>query len=187
MATDEERTGNGTVETPETDAATPASEADILRAELSDLHDRLNVARAASDDFKEKFLRSSAELANNRRRMTGELERARAAGQDSALLTVMTVFDDLQRALDAALDDNASQIVPGVTAVLANMERDMAAIGVELVGKPGDEFDPELHEALTTLPADAQHPAGTIAQVYQAGFRTGERLIRPARVVVYND
>jgi molecular chaperone GrpE len=191
MTFSDDRTGSDTaaensVEETEQETA-PAGEVEILRMELMQLQERLEVARKASDDFKDKFLRSRAELDNYRRRMASELDRARQAGQDSALQTVMTVFDDLQRALDMALDDNASQIVPGVTAVLANLERDMAGQGIERIGLPGEHFDPDLHEALSTLPADAEHPAGTIAQVFQAGFTSGDRLIRPARVVVYND
>jgi molecular chaperone GrpE len=178
---------SGNPEGQATQESSPASEAEILRNELLELQERLEVARKASDDFKDKFLRSRAELDNYRRRMAAELDRARLAGQDAALQTVMTVFDDLQRALDMAAEENASQIVPGVTAVLANLERDMASQGIERIGLPGEHFDPDLHEALSTLPTGGEHQAGTIAQVFQAGFTSGDRLIRPARVMVYND
>lgn len=189
MTSPDDFTGNE----PETEndgaanSGAPASEVEILRSEIMDLQQRLDTAQKASEDFRDKFLRSRAELDNYRRRMAAELDRARTAGQDSALQSVMTVFDDLQRALDVAVDDNASQIVPGVTAVLTNLERDMAALGIERVGLIGEQFNPDLHEALSTVPADAEHMPGTIAQVFRAGFSSGDRLIRPAQVLVYND
>src|SRR5690554_2761204 len=75
---------------------TPASEteADVLRSELEAAQEKIEVLRQTSDDFKDKFLRSRAELDNYRRRSVAELDRARASGLDAALATVLRVFDD---------------------------------------------------------------------------------------------
>lgn len=174
-------------ETGDTAAAADLNEADVLRGELQLQQDKNEILRQAADDFKDKFLRSRAELENWRRRAAADAERARANGLDEALRSVFKVFDDLERAVSAAGEGSADSILPGVKLVLENLEADLGRLGVERVGEPGDEFDPERHEAVTAVPADGDNPAGTIAQVVQVGFSQGDRLIRPAAVVVYND
>lgn len=166
---------------------TPETEADVLRSELIRTQEKLEVLKQTSDDYHDKFMRSRAELDNYRRRSGADLERARASGLDSALASVMRVFDDLERALQVSSDQHAGAIIDGVKLVLENLEGDLERMGVTRLGAPGEEFNPELHEALTALPADDGNKSGTIAQVVKAGFSQGDRLIRPAAVVVYND
>jgi len=168
---------------------TPASEteADVLRSELEAAQEKIEVLRQTSDDFKDKFLRSRAELDNYRRRSVAELERARASGLDSAIAAVLRVFDDLERALQVSGEGMETPITEGVQLVLENLEADLGRLGVERLGAPGEKFNPEQHEALTSLPVEEGHEPGTIAQVVTVGFSQGSRLIRPASVVVYND
>ncbi len=135
--------------------------------------------------MKDRFLRTRAELENYRRRAAAESDRARESGVDSAVMPVLAVYDDLKRALEAAGTADPSQIIPGVEAVLSTLERNLDGLGIEQVGDVGDRFDPDLHEALTTVPTEEADQSETIAEVFQVGFRKGERLIRPARVVVY--
>lgn len=163
------------------------TEAEVLRDELRLQQEKNEVLRQVADDYKDKFLRSRAELENWRRRSAADVERARSNGLDEALRSVFRVYDDLERAVNAAAESSDSGILPGVKLVLENLETDLGRLGVERVGAAGEEFNPELHEAVTALPADGENAAGTIAQVVQAGFAQGERLIRPAAVVVYND
>ncbi len=165
----------------------PETEADVLRSELELAQQKLEVVRQASDDFKDKYLRSRAELDNYRKRSAAEQERARASGLDSALATVLRVFDDLERALQVAGEGVEAGIVDGVRLVLENLEADLGRLGVERIGVAGEQFNPEVHEAVTAIPAGPDHEAGTIAQVVKVGFGQGDRLIRPAAVVVYND
>ena len=160
-------------------------EADVLRSELMRLQEELHEAGARADEMKDRYLRARAELENYRKRAALEADRAREAGLDSAVLPVLSVFDDLKRALEAAEGADPASIVPGVQSVLSSLERNLDSLGIEAVGKVGDTFDPDLHEALTTVPTDEAGKSETIAEVYQTGFRKGERLIRPARVVVY--
>ena len=101
------------------------------------------------------------------------------------MLTVLAVFDDLTRALEVADEDDPGKIVPGVRAVNESLERKLETLGIVRVGDVGDPFDPDLHEALTAMPTDDAAKDDTIAQVFEAGFRRGDRLVRPARVVVY--
>lgn len=163
----------------------PAAEAELLRAELAAAQARLEIQEREVTEAKDKSLRARADLENFRRRSLQELERAREAGQDSAVLTVLTVFDDLSRALQMADEDEPGKLIPGLRAVLAGLERNLAALGIERVGLVGEAFNPDLHEALSTLAADDPAKRGLIAQVFEAGFKKGDRLVRPARVVVY--
>lgn len=178
---------NEAAEDTQTDNSSPESEADVLRSELVKAQEKLEVLKQTSDDFHDKFIRSRAELDNFRRRSIADMERARASGLDSALATVLRVFDDLERALQVSTDQHASAILDGVKLVLDNLEGDLERLGITRVGAAGEQFDPELHEAITALPADEEHRPGTIAQVVKVGFSQGDRLIRPASVVVYND
>lgn len=160
-------------------------EAEVLRSELVRLQEELHEAGSRADEMKDRYLRARAELDNYRKRAAMEAERAREAGLDSAVLPVLSVYDDLKRALEAAEGTDPAGIVPGVQGVLTTLERNLGNLGIEPVGRVGESFDPDLHEALTTVPTDEADKSETIAEVFQLGFRRGDRLIRPARVVVY--
>lgn len=164
---------------------TGADEAGVLREELTKVQEDFRQAQEEAAEMKDRFLRTRAELENYRRRAAAESDRARESGVDSAVMPILAVYDDLKRALEAAGTADPSQIIPGVEAVLSTLERNLDGLGIEQVGDVGDRFDPDLHEALTTVPTEEADQSETIAEVFQVGFRKGERLIRPARVVVY--
>jgi molecular chaperone GrpE len=165
----------------------PQTELEILRGELASLQERLETAERRLEEEQGRALRLRAELDTVRRRATADQDRAREAGLDTAVLPVMAVYDDLRRALQAAEAGDPASIVPGVRAVMESLERNLARLDIQRVGDPGEPFDPDLHEALTSTPVPDEAEPGTIAEVFEAGFRRGERLVRPARVVVYQD
>lgn len=160
-------------------------EAEVLRSELIRLQEELHEANARADEMKDRFMRARAELENFRRRATAEAERARESGLDSVVLPVLSVYDDLRRALEAADTADPAAIVPGVQSVLSGLERNLDSLGIKAIGNVGETFDPDLHEALTSIATSEAEKSETIAEVFQLGFQKGERLIRPARVVVY--
>jgi molecular chaperone GrpE len=164
-------------------AASLEAEVEILRGELARAKEELGQLQQQMGDFRERFLRARADLENYRRRSQQELERAREAGLDSAVLAMLVVFDDLERALTLAGQDPA-HIIPGVTAVRDSLKRNLELLGISPIGAPGEPFNPELHEAINSLPGTPEQ-SGTIAEVVQVGFVKDERLIRPARVAVY--
>ena len=174
-------------EAAEQQAPSDTDELDILRTELATLQAALEAARADLENYKDRYLRAKADLENYRRRALQDVERAREAGLDSAILPVLTVFDDLSRALAVADEEDPGQILPGVQSVLMALERNLDALGIKRVGEVGDPFDPDLHEALTAVPTDDEERKGTIAEVFQAGFERGDRLVRPARVLVFQE
>jgi molecular chaperone GrpE len=162
------------------------SEAEILREELSRLQAQLASLEQEAKTQQEKFLRARADLDNYRRRAAQDTQRARESGADSMLIPMLEAYDDLSRALSTGVDD-PSQLIPGLESVKANILRKLDLLGIKAVGSVGEPFDPDFHEALSTMPSEDRAQAGTIATVFQAGFAKDDRLIRPARVVVYQD
>lgn len=162
------------------------SEAEILRTELANAVEQVEQLTAELREAEERFLRARAEQDTMRRRMLGEVELARAEGVTSALAPSLNVFDDLERALSAAeRTEDPRSIVPGVRAVRDALLRNLDALGVQLIGQPGERFDPELHEALSVVALRPGAEPGTIDQVFEAGFVQGDRLVRVARVTVF--
>lgn len=159
---------------PETEV--PLSEAEVLRAELEQ-------TRAEAADFKNRFLRARADLENYRRRAAQDVLRARESGLDSAILPLLTVYDDLGRALGVGGDP--AGLIPGLEAVRDGLKRNLGALGIAEIGVKGEPFDPDLHEALTAVSTPDEGAVNTIAEVVQTGFVKDGRLVRPARVVVF--
>lgn len=161
------------------------TEADILRSELKNARQEAEALKSELAEAKDRTLRARAELDTFRRRMQGELELAREAGFESVMLPVLSVYDDLNRALEAAeVGSDPAAILPGVRAVMEGIERNLDNLGIRRTGDVGETFDPSLHEALAVVPATGDTRPGTISQVFEIGFVRGDRLVRPARVVV---
>jgi molecular chaperone GrpE len=177
----------------EADAPRPSAsgddldEVDVWRRELERANDALAQARAELASAEDRALRARADLENLRRRSHADLERARQQGLDAALLPVLRVHDDLVRALAAAEQSDPAAIVPGVEAVLQGLLRQLESLGLERTGAVGQPFDAERHEAILVVPAAEPELAGTIQTVFEAGFVQGDRLVRPARVIVYQE
>lgn len=161
-----------------------AGEADVLREELTKAQQALGEARTQAAEFKDRLLRARADLENYRRRAAGDLERAREAGQDSAVLAVLAVYDDLGRALEVAHHD-PSTLISNLELVRDGLTRNLGALGIKEVGAVGEAFDPEVHEAVAAVPTEDVGKADTVARVHRVGFVKEGRLIRPAQVEVY--
>jgi molecular chaperone GrpE len=135
-------------------------------------------ARAEADD---RHLRLLAEFENFRRRAAKEHEAARREGRRSALLPLLAVLDTFERALGAGSTDR--EFYEGVAAthrLFLDALREAGAAPIESVGRP---FDPNVHEAVATAPADGV-PPGTVAREVRRGWQLGNELLRPAQVVV---
>jgi len=131
--------------------------------------------------------RTKADFENYRRRMASEVQAAAIRGKAELIREVVPVLDDLERAIEAAgLDpegDSEDGLSHGVLLVFRSLRDALNRNGVEAVDPKGEEFDPTVHEALSTVAADGVE-AGTVVEVVQKGYRLDEQLIRPARVVV---
>jgi molecular chaperone GrpE len=136
-------------------------------------------------DLKDRYLRLAAEYDNFRKRALKERTEAWEKAQADLVLRLVDALDDLARFahVDPAQTD-AKTIHDGVDLVERKLWKELEAAGVTRVDQAGVAFDPNLHEAVTTRPAD--HPAKdhTVGAVLQPGYQMRGALIRPARVVV---
>lgn len=139
------------------------------------------------DEYLDLAKRTKADFENFRRRMTAEVQAAGTRGKAEVLRGVLPVLDDLERALQAAgLDpegDSEDGLAHGVLLVFRGLRETLVKNGIEAVDPSGEKFDPQVHEALSTLKADGVE-SGVVVETMQKGYRLGEQLIRPARVVV---
>jgi molecular chaperone GrpE len=139
------------------------------------------------DEYLDLAKRTKADFENFRKRMTAEVQAASTRGKAEVIREVVPVLDDLERAIQAAgLDpegDSEDGLSHGVLLVFRSLRDSLGRNGVEAVDPKGAKFDPMQHEALSTQPAEGVE-SGTVVEVMQKGYRLGEQLIRPARVVV---
>lgn len=151
--------------------------ADPVQAELEK-------AKADASKFRDQLLRTAADFDNFRKRARRDVEEAQRKGLEQALLEVLPVSDNLERAVQAASQANDVQsIVDGVRMVLKSFEDAFSRLGVERVVSVGQGFDPGLHEAVQQIETrDA--PAGTIVAEMMPGYRLGPKLLRAAMVSV---
>ena len=180
------------VDTPSVPHASPtpdAAPADPV-AELEAKVARLEQEKKENWD---KFLRAAADLENHRRRSKRDLDDARAEAKTRVLKEMLPVVDNLERALQHA--DEAVQklqkgepsdiaaIVDGVRLVLRQFGHAFERTDVTPVEAEGQPFDPNVHEAISQVETDDK-PPGTVVSVLQRGYKLGDRLLRPALVVV---
>ena len=127
-------------------------------------------------------MRKQAELVNYRRRTERERLEQAERGRAAVLRELLPVVDDLDRAVNADTD-NPEAYREGVELILRSLHEVLNRLGVEQIDPAGERFDPHLHEAVDHMPHE-QTPAGHVVQVYKAGYRLGDRLLRPAMVSV---
>jgi len=140
--------------------------------------------------FEEKYnqehdahLRLAAEYANFRKRTTAEKDAAYANGRADAIEKLLPVYDNLSRALQQETADAAYK--KGVEMTMNELVKILTGFGVEIIGAVGDEFDPNLHNAIMHT-EDESLPENTVSQVFQQGFKMGDKMIRFAMVQVAN-
>jgi molecular chaperone GrpE len=162
----------------------PAGEADQVEQDLDSL---LAEAEGQRDEYLDLARRTQADFENFRKRMAAEVQAAGVRGKSSLIREVVPALDDLERALQAAgLDpegDSEDGLAHGVLLVFRNLRETLARNGVETVDPKGEKFDPQWHEALSTVAVEGAE-SGTVVEVMQKGYKLGEQLVRPARVVV---
>lgn len=168
--------------TPPEDAADLPVEAGPPPAEpdpVAELSDELR-------DLQDRHLRLAAEYDNFRKRTARERLEERQRAQGDLARALIDALDDLARVahLDPAVT-SAQDVVAGVELVERKLLKALADRGLERVGAVGDPFDPTLHEAIGAVPADTPDQDQTVAAVFQAGYRLGGQLLRPARVQVF--
>ncbi|MGO9487854.1 MAG: nucleotide exchange factor GrpE [Solirubrobacteraceae bacterium] len=130
--------------------------------------------------IEDRYRRALADLDNYRKRSGRELERRVDEARESVLRDWLDVLDSVERAMQMEVDGPCRQ---GLEAVLAQIDGVLQRQGAARIGMPGDRFDPERHEAVATR-RSGEVPDQTILEVHRSGFARGDRVVRPAQVVV---
>jgi molecular chaperone GrpE len=134
------------------------------------------------DEYLDSLQRLKAEFDNFRKRTAREHEAMSARASEALLKELLPILDDLERALEAADEHEEAKLEEGVRLVQRSLAEVARKHGLEEIETNG-AFDPHVHEALLTQPAEDAE-SGSVLQVLQKGYRLGDRVLRPARVVV---
>jgi molecular chaperone GrpE len=152
-------------------SAAPASAGNDLEAQLA--------------ESKDKYLRLAAEYDNFRKRSVKERQEAELRGMGTLIRGILDALDDLGRFahVDPATVDSTT-VVQGAEMVEKKLLKSLAGHGLEVVNPIDHQFNPAIHEAITTVPAVSEAEDHRVAQVFQVGYLFNGQLLRPARVVV---
>jgi molecular chaperone GrpE len=155
--------------------------------------DELAAKAQKADEYLELAKRTKADFENYRKRAAREAAGAQERGVAKLARELLPAVDNLDRALEAAQADatdgdpdgegDAGSLVSGIKLVHDEVIAALGRVGIERYSPEGQPFDPEQHEAVAQRPFEGATP-GTVVEVYQRGYRLGDAVIRPARVVV---
>jgi len=159
-------------------------QAEQAQSQAKEQQEQVEQAQAEAEDWRERALRFQAEMDNYRKRQRRLAQDEIAAEREHLLRAFLQVVDNLERALAAPADEGNS-LRQGIELTRRAALQLLEQAGVEPILAENQPFDPRWHEAVSTVPGDAVGAeADTIVQVLQPGYRLGETLLRPARVVV---
>ncbi len=187
-------TEDATKETmPEETATTAVPEADPVTLDdaLSDPREaEITALKEEAGKLKDQLLRTLAEMDNLRKRMEREKAEATLYAASNFARDILSVSDNMDRALATAEADHLKEATEPVKNLVAGVEmtrRELLNVferhGIKRVDPMGEKFDPHFHQAVYEVPTTEQ-PPGTVVQVMQAGFKIGDRVLRPAMVGV---
>jgi molecular chaperone GrpE len=143
-------------------------------------------ATEAEPDWEDLAKRKAAELENFRRQSAQRIQKAARDGAKRVASEILPALDDFERALahaEAEEGDEEHTLTRGIRLVQEQMLAALKRAGIETYSPKGEPFDPHLHEAVATTPVEGA-ASGTVVEVYQAGYRLGDDVLRAAKVVV---
>ncbi|HKP17263.1 MAG TPA: nucleotide exchange factor GrpE [Gaiellaceae bacterium] len=144
--------------------------------------DRLAALERERDEYLDSLRRLKAEFDNYRKRSAREHESLVARASERVVKDLLPILDDLERALEAAEQHEEAKLEEGVRLVHRSLVEALRKQGLEEI-ETGGSFDPHVHEALLAQPGNGAEP-GSVVEVLQKGYRLGDHVLRPARVVV---
>ncbi|MCP8938060.1 nucleotide exchange factor GrpE [Alsobacter sp. SYSU M60028] len=175
---------------PNAAQAQPDAGAPEAADEAAKLHGIIEALNAESAQLKDKVLRTLAEMENLRRRTEKEVADARAYATTNFARDMLTVADNMRRALEnvagearEAADGALKAVLEGIELTERDLLKTLERHGIRKIDPKGEKFDPNLHQAMFEVP-DPSVPNGTVSQVVQSGFVIGDRVLRPALVGV---
>ncbi|MEI5995399.1 nucleotide exchange factor GrpE [Enterococcus sp. 4G2_DIV0659] len=145
----------------------------------------LEKTQAELSEMEDKFLRARAEIANMSNRFKNERELlVRYRSQDLGKKLLPSI-DNLERAMAIEVDDEqGASLKKGISMVLESVQAALKEEGIEEIPTMGETFDPNLHQAVQTIPASEETPADTIVEVLQKGYKLHDRVLRASMVIV---
>ena len=153
-------------------------------AAVEEVVDPLEAAKAENSKLRDQLLRTAADFDNFRKRSRRELGEAEKRAREDLIKDLLPVFDNLERATaHAETATDVKALADGIGLVKRQFVDTLSKIGIERIQTLGKLFDPAFHEAVQQLETD-EHPPGTVMHEVQAGYMQGEKLVRPAIVVV---
>lgn len=159
------------------------SEAENTRQDNAEPEEQLAALEAERDEYLNDLKRVAAEFENYRKRVLRDQESLVARAHERLVKELLPVLDDLERALAAASDSESDslKLEEGVRLVHRELKAALDREGLAEIDTSG-VFDPHVHEALLSQPSEAEE--GSVLEVLQKGYKLGDRVLRPARVVV---
>ncbi|MEC4175253.1 nucleotide exchange factor GrpE [Adlercreutzia sp. R7] len=145
--------------------------------------EQVAAAKAEAADWQDKYVRLHAEWDTYRRRMTEQRETEKVRATEKLMESLLPVLDDFVRTVDYAETNGETGLLGGVKAVQAKLTDTLAKGGLEVINPEGEAFDALACQAVGTVD-DPSVPDETVAQVYQLGYRMGEKVLRPAMVTI---
>jgi molecular chaperone GrpE len=152
-----------------------------LEEQVSTLEERAALLEKERDEYLNDLKRVAADFENYRKRVARDQEGLVARAHERLVKELLPVLDDLERALEAAAQHEEAKLEEGVRLVHRELLEALAREGLVEVETDG-QFDPHVHEALVSQPSEQED--GSVIEVLQKGYRLGDRVLRPARVVV---
>ena len=181
---DESNANGGSAPPPPPPIAEPVEELQVVNEEADAAAAELARMKEERDRFREQLLRTAADFDNFRKRTRKDLEEAERRGKEDVVRELLPVADNLERAVGAAAGtSDVTAIIEGIRMVLKLFDDQATRIGLTKVKTIGERFDPALHDAIQQVETD-EHPPGTVMAEVIAGYRLGDKLVRPAMVVV---
>jgi molecular chaperone GrpE len=160
----------------ETEVAAGADPAATLEADLDE-------ARRQAEEYLNDLRRVAADFDNFRKRVARDSEMQAKRASEGLVGELLPVLDNLERALEATEHHEEAKVAEGVKMVAQQLADLLRRRGLEPIdAEPGEVFDPHVHEGLSNQPSE--YPEGSIAAVWQRGYRLGDKVVRAARVVV---
>jgi molecular chaperone GrpE len=147
----------------------------------AELEERLAEVERERDEYLEDLRRVAADFENYRKRAARDQESLIARAHERLVKELLPVLDDLERALEAAAEHEEAKLEEGVRLVHRELRDALSKEGVVEIETNG-RFDPHVHEALLSQPSKEED--GAILEVIQKGYRLGDRVLRPSRVVI---
>lgn len=161
------------------------TKADEKKSPEKQIKEELLKAQEEKKNLEDKFLRSQAEIQNMQNRYNNERAQLIKYESQSLAKDVLPAMDNLERALDTEVDDDASrQLKKGVQMTLDALVKAMKDHGISEIDAEGAKFDPNLHQAVQTVEAETDEQKDHVVQVLQKGYLYKDRTLRPAMVVV---